>query len=76
MNAWIEESEEHEKIAKDVGYICSAIDTARTIRKIDTEKDLSVVHQRIERQRQVSVWGMASAYCRNSFYPLVAFRYL
>ena len=71
MNAWIEESKEHEKIAKEVGYICSAIDTARTIRKIDAEKDLLVVHQRIGKRRQASVWGWLQRIAVILFIPLL-----
>ena len=71
VNAWIEESKEHEKIAKEVGYICSAIDTARTIRKIDAEKDLLVVHQRIGKRRQASVWGWLQRIAVILFIPLL-----
>ena len=71
VSSWINESEEHEKLAKDVGYIYSAIDTVCTIREIDAEKDLSIVHRRMAKQRWVSVLGWFQRAAAILFIPLL-----
>lgn len=71
VSSWIDESEEHEKLAKDVGYIYSAIDTVRTIRVIDAEKDLSIVHRRMDKQRRISVWVWLQRIAAILFIPLL-----
>ena len=71
VSSWINESEEHEKLAKDVGYIYSAIDTVCTIREIDAEKDLSIVHRKMAKQRWVSVLGWFQRAAAILFIPLL-----
>lgn len=71
VSSWIDESEEHEKLAKDIGYIYSAIDTAHTIRGIDVEKDLSIVHRRMDKRKWISAWGWFQRIAAILFIPLL-----
>ncbi len=52
VEEWMRESEQNRKTAMDLGYICAAADSVRTIRDIDTESALKRMHFRMRKGRR------------------------
>lgn len=51
VEAWIQESEENKKMARDIEYIYFATDTINTIKSVDTVRALGEVKEKINQKR-------------------------
>lgn len=58
VEAWLQDSEENRKIARDVQYIYMATDTLNTINEVDSVKALAEVKNRLQKPQKVNflVW--------------------
>lgn len=58
VEAWLQDSEENRKIARDVQYIYMATDTLNTINEVDSAKALAEVKNRLQKPNKVNylVW--------------------
>lgn len=58
VEAWLQDSEENRKIARDVQYIYMATDTLNTIKEVDSAKALAEVKNRLQKPNKVNylVW--------------------
>lgn len=58
IEAWLQDSEENRKIARDVQYIYMATDTLNTIKEVDSAKALAEVKNRLHKPNKVNtlVW--------------------
>lgn len=72
IQSWIEACEANEKMAKDIYYIHFALDTVQTIRGIDAEDALSLVHRKIGKRKSLSVWRWFQRIAAILFIPLLS----
>lgn len=72
VQSWIEACEANEKMAKDIYYIHFALDTVQTIRGIDAEDALSLVHRKIGKRKSLSVWRWFQRIAAILFIPLLS----
>lgn len=72
VRSWMDESAEHEKMARDLYYIYFALDTVQTIRDIDAEDALSLVHRKIDKRKNVSVLRWLQRVAAILFIPLLS----
>ncbi len=73
VKVWIEETDEHRKIARDVEYIYYASDTLQTIQSVDSLKALEEVKRRIHSRKgnRPSFWTWAQRIAAFLVIPLL-----
>jgi Fe2+-dicitrate sensor, membrane component len=71
VEAWMDESEENRRKAKQVHALCLAADTVQVIKKVDTEKALSRVKSRMTGKRKTTWWEWAQRVAAVLFIPLL-----
>lgn len=71
VEAWMDESEENRRTAKQVHALCLAADTVQVIKKVDTEKALSRVKSRMTGKRKTTWWEWVQRAAAVLFIPLL-----
>lgn len=79
IEAWLDQSEENRKLARDIEYLFFATNVLNTIRQIDAPATLKTVKKKINRQQKHSFWAWAQRVAAILFMPLLiisAYQYL
>lgn len=71
VEAWMNESEENRRIAKQVHALYLATDTIHVMKKVDTEKALSRVKSRMTGKKKTMWWEWAQRAAAVLFIPLL-----
>lgn len=71
VELWLEESEANRRIAEQVQMLCLAVDTVNISRKVNTEKALNKVKERLH-VKKTGWWTWAQRVAAVLFLPLVA----
>lgn len=72
VEAWIDESDENRRMAKQIHTLYLAADTVRVMKKVDTEKALSRVKSKMTGNKKTSWWEWAQRAAAVLFIPLLA----
>ena len=71
VEAWMNESEENRRVAKQIHSLYLATDTIHVMKKVDTEKALSRVKGRITGRKKTMWWEWAQRAAAVLFIPLL-----
>lgn len=71
IEAWMSESEENRRIARQIHTLYWATDTVHLMQKVDTEKALSKVKSRMSQNRKTTVWEWVQRAAAILFVPLL-----
>lgn len=71
IEQWMSESEENRKMAKDIYYLCFAVDTLQTMKTIDSQEALRKVKKVVKNRRQLSPFVWLQRIAAVLFVPLL-----
>lgn len=72
VEAWINSSEENQKIAQKLYWLCYASDSLQVMQSVDTKAALRKVQGRIAASRRRVIWNRVSHIAAMLFIPVVA----
>lgn len=71
VEEWLRESEEHRQIARQIEMLYMATDTLRVMEKVDTEKALLKVKNRMHARKEITWWTWIQRVAAVLFLPLL-----
>ena len=71
IEQWLSKSEENRKMAKDIYYLCFAVDTLQTMKSVDSHEALIKVKKTVKNRRRLSPFMWVQRIAAVLFIPLL-----